>query len=102
MLYAEQVDKTFEKATEIKNGGLNCWVVKQCGRKAGQPIGYDRLFCPIPVKRNPENPLSGDYSGKTCWKMKNALCKKELVNSGVSVDIGDCENCEVYRSHMMQ
>lgn len=88
-----------EQANAIRGQGLTCWEAKKCGRSARHPSGHDGRFCPVPVTRHCEDSDSITYSGKCCWLVKGALCKKIEKLPGVWVEESNCEDCFFFLSN---
>jgi hypothetical protein len=69
----------------IKEGQMNCWEVKKCGREQGGARVEELGVCP-----------AWPDHGRHCARVTGTLCAGR-VQGEFSAKLDNCQKCEVYR-----
>ena len=78
-----------------KDGKLNCWELKKCGRESeGSQI--DELgVCPASTESRLHDIHEGQNAGRACWVVAGSLCGGEVQGSYAD-KYDNCTMCDFY------
>lgn len=91
----KEVEEVLRQAAIYRGKGLNCWEMRNCGRRFDCPVGNDGAHCAVPVTEHIPSLLP--HHGKHCWHLRGTPCTHEKLLAGGNKP--DCESCVVFLSH---
>jgi hypothetical protein len=87
-----------KKASPVTKATPNCWEFWQCGRHPGDQKISGLGVCPAATAVEFNKINGGKNGGRFCWFVAGTLCGRGEVEGTFAWKLGDCLECDFYRS----
>ncbi len=75
---------------------LNCWDIKNCGRKPGGSKNPDLGICPAAAETSCNGINNGKNAGRICWAVAGTFCGGKVQGDFAQKSV-TCMSCEVFK-----